>query len=167
MPHPLLVGLFDDASAASAAARALRALGVEGRHLSIVSRTHQEEGELARETGGTPGTEMEDSRPAARLGELGAHIIAAMAFVMPGIGPIVAAGPLAAELGEAVGHAAGGVASVLQRAGVDHARASVLQERVQQGGVLLGVHVFGDTLEASRAALEQAGALDIEQAEWE
>ncbi len=166
MPHPLLVALFDDAAPAAVAARALRELGIEGEHLSIVSRTHEEEGALARQTGGTPGADIEDSRAAARLGELGAQIIAAIALVMPGIGPIVAAGPLAAELGETAGHAAGGVASILQRAGVSPERAAALQDRVGKGGVLLGVHIYGDSLEESRTILERHGAREIELAEW-
>ena len=42
---------------------------------------------------------------------------------MPGIGPIVADGPLAAGLSEAAGHVAGGVARTLERAGLDHGEA--------------------------------------------
>ena len=46
------------------------------------------------------GVELEQSRPAAIFGEIGGQMLAAIALVMPGIGPIVAAGPLAAELGK-------------------------------------------------------------------
>lgn len=86
------------------AARDLRALGVSRERVSIVVRSHDEEGILAQTSGASPGSEIEDSRPASRLGELSGHLIAAVALVMPGIGPIVADGPLAAGLGEAAGH---------------------------------------------------------------
>jgi hypothetical protein len=99
------------------AARAVRALGVPRERLSIVARTHAEEGNLADATGASPGTEIEDSAIAARAGELGGYLIAAVAMVLPGIGPIVAGGPLAADLGEAAGHLAGGVAKALEHAG--------------------------------------------------
>ena len=67
--------------------------------------------------------------PAARLGELGGQVLAAIAVVMPGIGPIVAAGPLSAGLGEAAGHVAGGLASALKNAGVPAERADHIVRR--------------------------------------
>ncbi len=103
MPHPLVLALFDNAVAAANAARGVRGLGVPRERVSIVARSHDEEGQLGQVSGGSPGSEIEDSAPASRLGELGGHLIAAIAMVMPGIGPIVADGPLAAGLGEAAG----------------------------------------------------------------
>ena len=126
MSHPVVLALFDDASAAAAAARALRKLGVARERVSIVARSHDEEGVLARASGASPGSELEDSAAASRLGELGAHLLAAIAIVMPGIGPIVADGPLAAGLGEAAGHLAGGVARTLETAGVTASRSGTL-----------------------------------------
>ena len=106
---------FPGGCCGAARAPALRATADQ---ISIISRNHDEETALAADVGGTPGVEIEDSRTAARFGELSGYILAAMALVLPGIGPIVAAGPLAAGLGEAAGHAAGGVASALSGAGV-------------------------------------------------
>lgn len=167
MPHPLILALFDSPEAALPAARAVRDLGVDRGLLSIVARTHQEEGALAERLEATPGVEIEDSRIAARLGELGGQLLAAIAVVMPGIGPIVAAGPLSAELGEAVGHVAGGVAWVLSKAGLPEAQAARWQGRIEQGAVLLGVHVTGGDVSAVRAALERSGAGEIALAQWE
>ena len=104
MSHPLVLGLFDNAAATAQAARVLRDMGLPPERVSIVARTHDEEGAIARAAGASPGAEIEDSRPAGRLGELGAHFIAAIAVVLPGVGPIVADGPLAAGFGEAAGH---------------------------------------------------------------
>jgi hypothetical protein len=118
MAHPLVVALYPSASAAAAAARALHAAGITRDAISVVARTHDEEGALAEQMDATPGADIEDSRPAARLGELGGQVLAAIALVLPGIGPIVTAGPLSAGLGEAAGHVAGSMASVLAGAGV-------------------------------------------------
>src|SRR5918993_1010643 len=109
MSHPLVLGLFASPAAAAAA------------------RSHDEEGALAEQMDATPGADIEDSRPAARLGELGGQVLAAIALVLPGIGPIVAAGPLSAGLGEAAGHVAGSMASVLTNAGVPEPEADELQ----------------------------------------
>jgi hypothetical protein len=166
MSHPLVVALFRNPEAAAIAARELHAAGVTREQLSIISRNHDEESSFAADVGGTPGVEIEDSRPAARLGELSGHLLAAIALVLPGIGPIVAAGPLAAGLGEAAGHAAGGVASALAGAGLTPERANALERAVEDGAILLGVHTAESQIDAVRAALRTAGATDIETAHW-
>ena len=167
MAHPLVLALFADRAAAAAAARAVRELGVDRANLSIVARTHDDEETLARAVDGTPGVEIEDSRVGGRLGELGGHILAAIALVMPGIGPIVTAGPLAADLGEAVGHVTGDFGSTLEKAGLSKARASAWQNRIQQGTVLLGVHTRPQEALRVRGALEQCGADEVIMATWE
>jgi hypothetical protein len=166
MSHPLVLALFGDRAAAAAAARALRELGVDRRNLSIVARTHDDEGALARAVDGTPGVEIEDSRVGGLLGELSGHILAAIAIVMPGIGPIVTAGPLAADLGEAVGHVTGDFGSTLETAGLSHAQASTWQRRIQQGTVLLGVHTRPEESVRVRQALELCGADEVAVATW-
>ena len=164
--HPLVLALFTDRAAAAAAARALRDLGVERGDLSIVARAHDDEVRLARAVGGTPGVEIEDSRLGRLLGELGGHILAAIAIVMPGIGPIVTAGPLAADLGEAMGHVAGGLSSTLERAGLSKTQASTWQVRIQDGAVLLGVHTNPDESLRVRQSVESSGADEVAMATW-
>ena len=93
MSHNVVLSLFDDASSAANAARELRDFGVPRERVSIVARSHDEQVTLARQSGASPGSELEDSAAASRLGELGGHLLAAIAIVMPGIGPIVTAGP--------------------------------------------------------------------------
>ena len=130
MPHPLVLALFDDSASAAAAARELRALGLPRERVSIVARAHDEQGALAQQSGASPGSEIEDSRPASRLGELSGHLIAAIALVMPGIGPIVADGPMAAGLGEAAGHLAGGIGRTLDHGGIEEATAREWSARI-------------------------------------
>jgi hypothetical protein len=166
MPHPLLLGLFDDRASAAGAARALHASGVDREHLSVVARTHDEEGRLAVELDGTPGADLEDSPRAARLGELSGVILAAIAVIMPGIGPIVAAGPLSAGLGEAAGHVAGGLRQILSHAGVPAARAAELEAAVREGGVLLGVHADPAEVDRVTGVLERHGARTVARAQW-
>jgi hypothetical protein len=166
MPHPLVLALFSTPAAAASAARALHARGIERDQISVVARSHDEEGALAEQMDATPGADIEDSRPAARLGELGAQVLAAIALVLPGIGPIVTAGPLSAGLGEAAGHVAGSISHVLRRAGVPEARAEHLQAQVEGGAVLLGIHSPTADVTAITGALEASGARDVELATW-
>jgi hypothetical protein len=167
MAHPLVLALFDDAESAALGARVVRPFGIEGDRLSVVASNHAREGVLARSLGASPGADLEDSRTAGRLGELGAHILAAVAIVLPGVGPILAGGPLAAEFGEAAGHVAGGIAAVLRDAGLDDAAAAGWQTRIESGAVLLGAHVLAGDAAAVRNALESAGARETALAQWE
>jgi hypothetical protein len=167
MAHPLVFAVFATPASAAAAARALHAAGVSRDQISVVSRSHDEEGALAEQMDATPGADIEDSRPAARLGELGAHVLAAIAVVMPGIGPIVAAGPLAAGLGEAAGHVAGGLASTLKGAGVSPARADQIQDAVEHGSVLLAVHATPAQVDTVREALGSTGPRELDVANWD
>ena len=166
VPHPLVLGLFSTASAAADAAGAIHALGIGRESLSVVAHTHADAQALADRMDATAGVDLEDSRPAARLGEIGARVLATAALAMPGIGPIVAAGPLAAELGELAGHAAGSLASVLASAGLPHERAEALQREIARGGVLLGVHVTTPDVDRVRDSLSAAGATAIEMVTW-
>jgi hypothetical protein len=166
MSHPLVLAVFPSPAAAAAAARELHAIGVDREQISVVSRNHDEAGVLADQMDATPGVDIEDSRPAARLGELGAQVLAAIALVMPGIGPIVSAGPLSAGLGEAAGHVAGGIASVLKHAGVPDGPADALERAVKEGAVLIGVHTTAAHAQAVREVFAGAGADDIQVANW-
>ena len=166
MSHPLVLASYSTPAGAAAAARALHALGVGRDEISVVSRNHEEAGALAEQMDASPGADIEDSRPAARLGELGGLVLAAIALFMPGVGPIVAAGPMSADLGEAAGHAAGGVSAVLARAGVPDQRADAFQREVESGSVLLGVHVRTGNVAAVSEALAATGASNVETASW-
>jgi hypothetical protein len=166
MSYPLVIALFPSAAAAAAGARAVHAAGIGRDQISVLARTHDEEGALAEQMDATPGADIEDSRPAARLGELSGQVLAAIALVLPGIGPIVAAGPLSAGLGEAAGHAAGNLASALSAAGVAEERAASLQRAVQEGAVLLGIHVIDGDVAEVLAALERNGATEVDTANW-
>jgi hypothetical protein len=164
--HPLVLALFDDPASAARAAAALHALGVARDDLSVIARSHDEEVAAARALDATPGVEIEDSMRAARLGELGAHVLAAMAIVMPGIGPVVAGGPLAARMGEAAGHAAGSLADHLASAGLSRAEAEALEAAVERGSWLLGVHVRrGDGANVAET-LSAAGGTSVRRASW-
>lgn len=160
------MALFPAAADAAAAARALHAAGVTRDRISVIARNHDEESALASDLDATPGSDIEDSPAAARLGELSGHILAAIALVLPGVGPIVAGGPLAAGLAEAAGHVAGGIASALHGAGVASARADAIETAVKDGAILLGVHTLPSEVDAIRNVFRAHGAREIETATW-
>lgn len=73
------------------------------------------------------------------------------ALAIPGIGPLIAAGPLLAALsGAAVGAAVGGIAGALIGMGVSEFEAKRYEGRVKDGNILISLHT-GTSDEASRA----------------
>jgi len=87
-----------------------------------------------------------------------------MGLAIPGIGPIIAAGPIVATLsGAGVGAVAGGLIGGLTDMGVSKTDAEYYAESVRRGGAL--VTVRADDTRAERAAeiMREHGAVDIER----
>lgn len=85
------------------------------------------------------------------------------ALAIPGVGPFVAAGPIAAALsGAAVGAAIGGITGALVGLGIPEYEAKRYEGKIRKGNVLLSVHTE-DNLEAdaAREIFKREGAEDI------
>lgn len=85
------------------------------------------------------------------------------ALAIPGVGPFVAAGPIAAALsGAAIGGAAGGVAGALIGLGIPEYEAKQYEGKVKGGGILISVHTEdADEIKRAKRIFEDAGAQDI------
>lgn len=86
------------------------------------------------------------------------------AIFIPGIGPLVAAGPLAAAIGGlAAGTAAGGVIGLLRDYGVSEEEARFYAEGVKRGGALVAVHgVDDDRAKLAREIFDHGDAVAVE-----
>ena len=168
MSHPLVMALFEDVSAAAGAARDLHALGLNHADLSVVARDHQLEGTIANQIGATPGSDIEDSSRASRLGELSGYVLAAIAIGLPGTGAMVAAGPLAAELGEVAGHVAGDLKATLIKAGLPESDAVHWRAQVESGdAILLAAHVRSADPQQAENAMLRHSAGRVVRTEWD
>ena len=162
------MALFQDVNAAAGAARELHQLGLGAADISIVARDHGAEKQIAQQIDGSPGSEIEDSPTAARLGELGGYILAAIAIGLPGTGAVVAAGPLAAELGEVAGHLAGDLKAALVKAGIPEAEAGKWRAQIESGEmILLGAHARRVDTGRVEAALMRHSASPVVATEWD
>jgi hypothetical protein len=85
------------------------------------------------------------------------------ALAIPGVGPLIAAGPIMAALaGIGVGTAVGGLTGGLIGMGIPEYEAKRYEGRVREGGILLSVH--SDSSEWTKKAkeiLESTGAQDV------
>jgi hypothetical protein len=88
------------------------------------------------------------------------------ALAIPGLGPLVAAGPIVAALaGAGALGAVGGMIGALAGMGVPEYEAKRYEGRVREGGVLLSVHCDNaDWVKRAKEMLVQTGASDVASA---
>jgi hypothetical protein len=85
------------------------------------------------------------------------------ALAIPGLGPLIAAGPIVAALtGAGVGAAAGGLTGALVGMGMPELEAKQYEGKIRNGNILISVHTE-DSTERQRAKeiLERDGATDV------
>lgn len=84
-------------------------------------------------------------------------------LAIPGVGPLIAAGPIVALLaGAGTGAALGGIAGGLVGMGIPEYEAKRYEGLIKNGGILLSVHTgSSDMIEKAKLILEQTEAKDI------
>jgi hypothetical protein len=159
----LAVAVFDDRDDAERAINGLRDAGFEPDQISVMARDRDEAGRLAEDTGTEAGTgAATGALTGGLLGGVAGWLIGIGALAIPGVGPIIAAGPLAAALGgAALGAAGGGLIGALTGAGVPEEEARYYEDRFKSGGILLTVNAPGRYDEAA-AVLRDHGGHDYE-----
>ncbi len=141
-----IIGVFDNREHAEMAITDLRQLGIADTDISYI---YSSEGKTVTETGG----ETHAGEGAASGATTGAILgaIAGLAVangILPGLGSLFVAGPLAAALGltgaaattaagAMTGAAAGGLVGALAGLGVKEEEARVYEEKVKLGGILV------------------------------
>jgi len=85
------------------------------------------------------------------------------ALAIPGVGPLIAAGPIMAALaGMGVGGTVGGIVGALAGLGVPEYEAKRYEGRIQKGGILLSVHcATSDEVNRAKDILKGTGGEDI------
>ncbi|TGQ35669.1 general stress protein [Mesorhizobium sp. M00.F.Ca.ET.216.01.1.1] len=167
-----VTGLFDNYDDANAAVGQLVATGVPRDDISIVANNA---------TGWHKGDETEAGEDAAAGAGVGAVIGGAGGLLtglglmaIPGVGPVVAAGWLAATAvgavgGAVVGGAAGGIIGAMTTAGVPENDAHVYAEGVRRGGTMVTAKVEDNLVPNAEEILKQYNSVDVagRRAEYE
>lgn len=85
------------------------------------------------------------------------------ALAIPGVGPLIAAGPLLAALsGAAAGAAVGGITGALIGMGIPEIEAKRYENRIAEGNVLISVHArTSEDVDRAKKIMSDAGAEDI------
>jgi uncharacterized membrane protein len=159
-----VTGLFDSYSDASSAVEQLKAAGISDSDISIVSnnsdgRYKDNDNDAAEDAGTGAGI-------GAAVGGVGGLLTGLGIMAIPGVGPVVAAGWLAATAagavaGAVVGGAAGGIVGALTDSGVDERDAHVYAEGVRRGGTLVTAKVDDGRASEAEAILQRSNWVDL------
>lgn len=165
-----LVGTYNDIHTAYAVANDLIAAGYSRNDISVVA--HDPNNEYSSYlNNGTNGTHVETDGGdevakgagiGAAIGGLGGLLVSLGALAVPGVGPVLAAGPLLAALtGAGVGAITGGIVGALVDLGIPDEEAHIYSEGLRRGHILVIAQVPNASADAVTHMMERPGLVDI------
>ncbi len=165
-----VVGVYDDREQAQRVVQDLVDSGIGRNDISLMTRDPRE-GREVREERGHHAAEGAGAGAGigALLGGAGGLLVGLGALAIPGIGPLVAAGPLAAALaGAGIGAGVGALVGALVGMGIPEDEAEYYSEAVRRGGTLVAVRSSDEMTERAVSIMERHDPVDIERraAEW-
>lgn len=161
-----IVGVFTTEHEASGAIEELKRHSCRTEDISIIARNKNDANTLSDETGTqVPEGMTYGAASGGLLGGVTGLLMGIGALAIPGIGPIIAAGPLAATLaGAAVGAGAGGLVGGLIGLGIPEEEAKNYDKYVSEGHILVMVDVEGEPKEQEVYRIfRQFNALNAQQ----
>ncbi|MCC7207982.1 MAG: hypothetical protein IT323_11795 [Anaerolineae bacterium] len=167
-----VVGLFEQSRDAHRAVSALLDAGYSRESISLLasdasneySRYLNRSGDVATEAGDDV-TAGEGAGFGAVVGALTGVLVGLTSLAIPGIGPVLAAGPLVGALtggtvGAVAGAATGGLVAGLIKTGVPESEAERYASAIQEGGMLLVVEAPDDRAAFAYDIMREYGAHD-------
>jgi hypothetical protein len=146
----VILRVYDHPASAADAVQSLRQAGIPERDISLITRDD-------RVTGAARGAEI-----GAAIGGLAGLLTGLGLVTIPGIGPVVATGWLAATAaGAAAGGLAGGALGVLSQAGISGEEAHAIAECLRRGATLVTARV-PDADRSRYEAMLDRGAVNLQ-----
>lgn len=157
-------GIYRDRASAEEAVDALRSAGFRNSDVSALLPDNVGTKDFAHEknTKAPEGTTTGAASGGLLGGALG-WLAGIGALAIPGVGPLIAAGPIVGALaGVGVGGAVGGLIGALVGMGIPEYEAKRYEGRVREGGILLSVHCDDSAwVKRAKKILENTGAEDV------
>jgi len=165
-------GIYANQVSAEAAVETLRNAGFRNTDVSVLVPDNQGTKDFAirkesKAPEGAAAGGLTGGMIGGALGWLaGAGMLATIPGIGPGIGSLLAAGPILSLMaGVGVGGTIGGVAGALAGLGIPEYEAKRYEGRIRKGGILLSVHSDNDEwAKRAKNILEHTGADDISSA---
>lgn len=159
-----VVGTYDNIQTAYAIANDLIAAGYSSNDISVIA--HDRDSAYAPyvdvNTAETTDDVSAGAGIGAAVGGLGGLLVGLSAFAIPGVGPVIAAGPLLAAIaGAGVGAVTGGIVGALVDMGIPDEEAHIYSEGLRRGHVLVIAQVPDSSVNAVTEMMERPGLVDI------
>jgi len=153
-----VIGYFNDNRQVEQAANELKDKGFN--EISILGNDSRgnKEGKGSGDNGGMTQNLSNGTMTGGAIGGLAGLALGAGALFIPGIGPLVAIGPLAAALG---GAATGGVAGALVDYGIPKERSDFYETKIKEGNTVMILKAGEDKIESVATILRNHGAKDV------
>ena len=152
-----VIGVFAARPDAETAVTTLRSQGFTKEEISIVSKAQGKQQSSGSQTYNDDITD--GALTGGTLGGIGGLLIGAGAMFVPGIGPLLAAGPISAAIGGAL---AGGLAGGLIDWGIPSEASERYVKQVEQDKILAIVRTSENKVNDAAQILRQYGAQDVE-----
>jgi hypothetical protein len=171
-----VAALYDNFQSAQQATRDLVNHGFDRNDVSLAA--NDASGEYSRYLEDSDVDVMTDEGAAgagtgALIGGLGGLVVGLGALLIPGVGPIIAAGPLVnalvgAGIGAGVGAVTGGLIGALIDLGIPENEAEYYAEGIRRGGTLVTVRTTEDLVDSVKDILDRYHPVDMEErsSEW-
>lgn len=159
----IVIGVFDDYGVTEKAIDELLRAGLTNEQMSVLGSSQEHASSL--DPAVHPQHVPEELAKFTAAGAVSGGLIGLASLSLPGIGPVLASGPLLAALsGAAAGTYVGFLAGALTRMDIDEETANQYEALLTQGRILLGVNV-GDEEEEKKAlqVFDAAGATNIHE----
>ena len=141
MNERIVSAVFDSRDEAERALNELRSAGVSDNAISVIGRREGGDGDV------DDGVNKSGAVKGALAGAGVGTVLGIAALAIPGVGPLAAAGaiaasaiPEAAAIGAAVGAAGGGLTGLLSKHGVDDEDVRYYEGRINDGGIFVSVN---------------------------
>lgn len=167
MANTAVFGVYPTLDAAESAVRALRDRGFRATDVSILVPQNPGTKDLTHvRASKAPEGAAAGAGSGAVVGATLGWLAGIGALAVPGIGPLLAAGPIVAALaGAGAAGAIGGITGALVGMGIPEYEAKRYEGRVRRGGVLMSVHADdAEWVRKAKATMSDTGAEDISSA---
>lgn len=152
MQPKAVVGIFRDINAAQQAVSQLRSSGFSTEEINLISK-HKNDAGMGDDS------IMDGTMTGGAIGGLGGLMLSAGALTIPGLGPIIAAGPLAATIAGAIG---GGITGGLVDWGIPSDKSEEYNEQVSSGNTLAVIKTPQNKVAQAVQLLTSGGAMNVE-----
>lgn len=160
-----IVAVYDNHQDARSATEALNREGFSDTEVSLVASDHKREYYREEDHHETAGEKAGHWAVNGGIwGGVAGLVAGLVGMSLPGVGPVVVAGPLGAMLGGVItGALVGGLLGGLTGLGIPEDEAHVYAESLRRGGTLVSVTIPEERVELATSTLDQFHPVDIDE----